>query len=143
MTEAAENSGSLITAKLALEFSKEVFAIPGDVGRPGSVGTNSLIRDGLAKCVLRPEEVLSEFFRFSASESGIGVRTNPYGQPFSNPSARSNSPLFRKIEELGMPDAESLSSALGIPVEEVIAELSGFEIEGTVASDHFGRYSIR
>lgn len=44
--EAGEGSGSLITAKLALEQGAEVMAVPGEVGRSGSSGTNQLIRDG-------------------------------------------------------------------------------------------------
>lgn len=44
--EAAVQGGALITARLAAEQGREVFAVPGDVSRPTSVGTNLLIRDG-------------------------------------------------------------------------------------------------
>ena len=52
VTEAAEKSGTLITAGLALDFGRDVFAIPGEITKTTSTGTNALIRDGQAKLIL-------------------------------------------------------------------------------------------
>lgn len=57
VVEAAEKGGALITARLAAEQGREVFAVPGDVNRRTSVGTNLLIRDG-ALPVLGPGDLL-------------------------------------------------------------------------------------
>jgi DNA processing protein len=46
--EAGTKSGALITARLACDLGRHVFALPGDVGRPSSEGTNGLIKDGVA-----------------------------------------------------------------------------------------------
>lgn len=59
VSEADYKSGSLITANLALEYSRDVFAIPGDLGRRMSLGTNELIKKG-AKCVTCVEDILEE-----------------------------------------------------------------------------------
>lgn len=57
--EAAENSGSLITANLALQENRNVLAVPGPINAPMSVGCNQLIAIG-AGCVLTGEDILNE-----------------------------------------------------------------------------------
>ena len=59
VVEAARKSGALITARLAGEMGKEVFAIPGDIGRPQTRGVHHLIRDG-AKLVETLSDIIEE-----------------------------------------------------------------------------------
>ncbi len=59
ITEAGENSGAMITARMALEQNREVFAIPGSILSPVSRGTNKLIQEG-AKLVCDYTDILEE-----------------------------------------------------------------------------------
>ena len=58
--EAPERSGSLITASCALDYNRQVFAVPGSIFSPYSIGTNLLIKRG-AKIVMGVSDILEEF----------------------------------------------------------------------------------
>jgi len=60
VVEADETSGAMITANLAIDQGRKLFAVPGKVGDSGSEGPNLLIRDGALPCVCA-EDILSEF----------------------------------------------------------------------------------
>jgi DNA processing protein len=60
VVEAARHSGALITARLAAEYDREVFAVPGRVDTPTAAGVNGLIQRGEAKLAMSIEDILAE-----------------------------------------------------------------------------------
>lgn len=61
VVEAGLPSGALISARHALEQNREVFAFPGPVGAPASLGTNKLIQDGEARLIRSAADIIEEF----------------------------------------------------------------------------------
>lgn len=76
VAEAAVKSGSLITAQLALEHGRDVFAVPGSIFSEMSVGTHLLIQDG-AKLVRDPNDILDEYFPRRIPQKGMNSADKP------------------------------------------------------------------
>jgi DNA processing protein len=121
VVEAAENSGSLITAKYAAEQGKDVFAVPGRPSDAGARGTNALIRDG-ARLTVSPEDILEELsFRNAEMVFPLAEKGTEAAAPRADLSPEENSVLARigldplKKEEIALlsgTDASKVSHIL-------------------------------
>ena len=116
VVEARERSGALITADLALEEGREVFAVPGEITSSLSAGTNALLKLGAAP-LTGAADVLASF--------GI--------EPAPMPGERS--PLL----ELLPASADELVRRTGLPAAEIAAALIELELEGRAVA-HDGVY---
>ncbi len=65
VVEAAKKSGSLITANMALDYGRDVYAVPGSPLDPRAAGTNSLIKQQAAQLVTSPQDILQDLSRLS------------------------------------------------------------------------------
>lgn len=124
VVEAAMKSGSLITARQALEQGREVFAIPGSIQNPLARGCNALIKEG-AKLVETAQDILEEFGHFNAdhgmcpvpSESDVDLQDEH--EKILKSVAYTPTSVDTLVEETGLPP-ESISSVL------LVLELQGF-----------------
>jgi DNA processing protein len=77
VTESDENGGAMITASLALDQDREVFAIPGNISEKRSSGPNKLIREGRAKLITGPQDVYDEL----QQQLHLSLSQNPVHPP--------------------------------------------------------------
>ena len=130
--EAALQSGSLITARLAAEQGKEVFAIPGSIHSPQSRGCHALIKQG-AKLVELAQDVLEEL---NLSPSGLLNSVNGASELItaSDESAEAslNDPLLAALG-FDAVSLDALQARTGLDTPRLQAQLLEFELDGQVA----------
>ncbi len=131
VVEAALQSGSLITARLALEQGKDVFAIPGSIHAPQSRGCHALIKQG-AKLIESAQDVLEEWASFNIVSSTIhSIASSAQSACDSGPKHPEN-PLLAAMgfEPVGL---DALLARTGLDTPTLQARLMELEIEGHVA----------
>ncbi|WP_336160243.1 DNA-processing protein DprA [Fusobacterium polymorphum] len=126
VVESKDRGGSLITADLALEFNRDVYAVPGDVFSEYSKGCNNLIRDSKAKSLSNINELLDDY-SWKIEEKNIN---NKYTQ---NQLLILNSLSSEK-------NLDNILMETKIGQTEILAELMTLEIMGAIKSIAGGRY---
>ncbi len=140
VVEAAPQSGSLITARLAIEQGREVFAIPGSIHNPQARGCHALIRQG-AKLVESAQDIIEELGPLLGTLEAAAAPPQTPTQPVSD---RLHDPDYLNLfDALGYDPVsiDELIARTGLTAEVVSSMLLLLELEGHVSSAPGGRYS--
>jgi len=130
VVEAAERSGALITADLALEQGREVTAVPGNISSRMSKGANGLIKQG-AKLVESAADILEEigiynlFPEEDAPESSVNINLSPSESKIFNVLCSEPMHLDEIISRTGFAPGEVLSLLMYLEVKGVVKQLPG------------------
>lgn len=128
VVRATARSGSLITARLALELGRDVYAIPGNIFDGRSVGPNALVRDG-ALPAQHPREILESLPSWMQEELEPFDRPESVEAPLPERRLRS---VWKTVPRGEAVTAEAVSEATGKEVQEVLALLMELELGGWV-----------
>lgn len=139
--EAALKSGSLITARLAAEQGKEVFAIPGSIHSPQSRGCHALIKQG-AKLVETAQDVFEEL-RIPVNHGAGHLRTPLHAQSddahVTASGGRAGNALLLALG-FDVTSLDALQARTGLPTAQLQGQLLELELEGHVARLAGGRF---
>lgn len=140
VVEAALESGSLITARMAVECGREVFAIPGSIHSPQSSGCHRLIQEG-AKLVENGDDILRELrpddaprrARLSPPQPSLFAEAGD-GPGDAGEAAGTRGPDAALREALGHDPVsfDALSARTGLPADQLAARLLELELAGVV-----------
>ena len=155
VVEAALESGSLITARLASEIGRDVMAIPGSIDNPHAKGCHKLIKEG-AKLVENLMDIVDELsYPARIASSSLKPKTHaakpkptlsqplstelPTTTPSPEPESTNEHPLLTKMGYDPI-HPDTLAEQTGQPAADIYAQLTEWELDGIVASMTGGRY---
>jgi DNA processing protein len=139
VVQAAARSGSLVTARLALELGREVFAVPGRIFDERSIGPNALIRDG-ATPVQHPRDILDVLAPEAAARSPQGEPGSAWADevmggpppPGALPAASHAAVILAALPRGTHRSPEELAALAGLPLDRTLGALLELELAGWV-----------
>ncbi len=130
VVEAGEKSGALITANLALEQGRDVFAVPGKIDSEYTQGTHKLIQDG-AKLVIKWTDIASELMpqisweKKEITEEVSHVKLEENEEKIYRLLSTEPKQIEEIIKETKMSSSEALSVLLSLELKGIIKQLPG------------------
>lgn len=153
LVESAEHGGGLVTCRLAQSYQHDVFAFPGSINNPYSVGCNRLIRDNIAGLVTSAEDILKamaweEDMKETVATNGASSNgASTMGSSVLGATSASTAKVpngaqgvldvLTKENDLHI---DIIATRAGLPVNKVLALLFQLEMSGMVSSLSGGRY---
>jgi DNA processing protein len=137
VVEAAEHSGALITARMALEQGREVFCVPGSIDNPLAVGAHRLLKDG-AKLVETVEDVLDEFPALARARAPTHARTRARTRAHSQPQDPELFAVWELLDWVEPRHHDDLAVMMNLDIKEVNRRLTLLEMTGYIIGDSSG-----
>jgi len=141
IVEAGEKSGSLITARLALEQGREVFAVPGSIDSAGSRGTNKLIKQG-AKLIENTDDILEEIIP-QMEIKNVRIRESAPSPQKTNakclPQMSADEQKIIDLISAKKLHIDDLIATAGLSSAEILSALTRLELQGIV-QQHPGKF---
>lgn len=128
--ESKKRGGSLISADMALEMGKDVYAVPANIHSENSLGCNELIRDSKAKLLISADEILEDY-AWNLKKEVINNENEEESSDIKNIILKSLS----KEKTL-----DTLINETGINLDEILSEIMELEIMGKIKSIAGGKY---
>jgi len=146
VVEANIKGGALITAQLAFDQNREVYAVPGNLGQPTSAGCNLLIRDHVARLITSPQEVIADLDPATGPAAPrlapIGPHTAMAGSgqkgyktpqpPKPLPDLQPDQYAILLAIDQGRHQLDQIALETSIPVAELVSHLLALEFAGIV-----------
>ena len=151
VVEAPLRSGSLITARMALEQGRDVFVVPGNIDVPSFEGSNRLLVNGEGKAITSVRDILVEYEGLykkvlSASEAEKGLHIKSVEEEptsaFSEPTDPATEAIKKALVKEGL-SAEDIMTITSLAPSDLQFKLTLMELEGTIKSDGGKFYLVR
>ena len=138
VVEAGARSGSLITARCALEQGRDVLAVPGNVLSGRNRGGHALLRDG-ARIVETADDILEELYGVGAAGTGAGPLV-PDGLDRKRGTAPFHDPILTCLTPGEPSDLDEIAERSGLTTARLLPRLFELELQGVVTRVGGGRF---
>ena len=142
VVEARWRSGALNTARHGLEIGRELWAVPGNINSPNSVGCHRLIRDGYARILSEVQDIPEASEGFDALQEEKQSHEHQQDTPLDTMS-EAQGRLWDMMSPRTYRSAEELANHVGLPLRGTMVELSKLAQQGLAETDGFGWRKVR